>query len=405
MSRRLLAWLVVASALLVAIALASPVGAAQSVRQPFSAGRAWLNAPSPNNGSGVNSLTGVSCPSPRFCTAVGFYDDVQRLAQSTLIETRASAHWSVVTSPNAGTGDNNFLGVSCASVRQCVAVGFSKSNDTYQTLIESWNGTRWSIAPSPNVGTVNNILDGVSCVSATSCEAVGYDFDTNNPTGVVQSTLVESWNGMQWSIMPSPNREGDGNILYGVSCPSSTSCEAVGYAIPHQPNAPAFETLTESWNGTSWSIVPSGNKGTSASLLLGVSCVAANTCEAVGEYTNVGLGNYQTLIESWNGTSWSIVASPNRDTNSNELLGVSCTSARQCEAAGSYADADVKTQTLAETWDGTKWSLVPSANRGTDVYNVLEAVSCPQTHAKCSAVGNYLDTTLNTYRTLIESTR
>jgi hypothetical protein len=404
MSRRLLACFVVGSALLVAIP-AIPVGATESTAGPLSAGRGWSVVPSPNNGSGVNSLTGVSCPSARSCTAVGFYDDVQRSAQSTLIESGARAHWSIVTSPNAGTGDNNFLGVSCASVRWCVAVGFSKSNDRYQTLIESWNGTRWSIAPSPNVGTVNNILDGVSCVSARSCQAVGYDFDTNNPTGVVQSTLIESWNGRQWSIVPSPNRDGDGNILYGVSCPSSMSCKAVGYAIPHQPNAPAFETLTESWNGTSWSIVPSGNNGTSASLLLGVSCVAANTCEAVGEYTNDGLGNYQTLVESWNGTSWSIVASPNRGTNFDRLLGVSCTSARQCEATGSYADANLTTQTLAETWNGTTWSLVPSANRGTDVYNVLEAVSCPRKHTKCSAVGNYLDTTLNTYRTLIESTR
>ena len=255
----------------------------------------WSVVPSPNNGSGVNSLTGVSCPRMGPCVAVGFYDDSHHAAQSTLIESGHGARWSIVASPNAGTSDNNFLGVSCASARWCVAVGFDKANGTYQTLIESWNGARWQIAPSPNFGTVNNILDGVSCISAMSCQAVGYHFDS---TTAVQSSLVESWNGARWSIVPSPNRDLAGNILYGVSCVSASSCQAVGYAIPfNQSTVGAFETLTESWNGSGWSIVPSPNNGTSAGLLLGVSCVAANACEAVGEYANVGLANYQTLIE------------------------------------------------------------------------------------------------------------
>src|SRR6185312_10639943 len=97
------------------------------------------------------------------------------------------------------------------------------------------------------------------------------------------------------------NRNLGGNILVSVSCVASTSCEAVGYTIPnHQP--PSWETLIESWNGVAWSIVPSPNNGPYASLLISVSCVSANACQAVGEYS-VGLGNYQTLIESWNGTA------------------------------------------------------------------------------------------------------
>jgi hypothetical protein len=405
LSRRLLASLLVGSVLLVVSVLAAPVGAVQSTA-PSSRVRAdWSIVPSPNTGSGLNQqLNGVSCVRSRSCVAVGLY--TRGGVDQTLVESRQGPWWSIVASPNAGTSDNAFNGVSCASARWCVAVGFYKANGVYQTLIESWNGVRWSIVPSPNFGTVNNLLEGVSCASAKSCQAVGWDFDSTNG---VESTLIESWNGSGWSIVPSPNRALAGNILVSVSCVASTSCKAVGYTIPNnQP--PVYETLVESWNGVGWSIVPSPNQPTSASLLLGVSCVSANVCEAVGEY-NVGQGNYETLIESWNGTNWTIVPSPNGGTNMtglrtdvNGLLAVSCTSARACEAVGLYFNVGLANyQTLIESWNGISWSLASSPNRAADGYNVLASVSCPQRLSSCTAVGNYFDTTVNAYQTLIET--
>ena len=87
--------------------------------------------------------------------------------------------------------------------------------------------------------------------------------------------------------------------LNGVSCISSTSCVAVGYSIV------ANETAIESWNGTAWSVVPSPNLSGSLSQLRSVSCSSSNRCIAVGSYynrTDTTVLN-QTLIESWNGTA------------------------------------------------------------------------------------------------------
>lgn len=71
----------------------------------------------------------------------------------------ATAAWSVVPSPNHGTGPNQLFGVSCASSSSCTAVGtYTNSSSFNQTLAESWNGTKWSIKPSPNRGTGNNEL-------------------------------------------------------------------------------------------------------------------------------------------------------------------------------------------------------------------------------------------------------
>ena len=64
-----------------------------------------------------------------------------------------------------------------------------------------------------------------------------------------------------------------------------------------------------------WSIVSSPNPGTSPyNFLSGVTCTSASQCWAVGYYVN-GSGFGQTLIEQWDGTSWSVVASPNTDAN------------------------------------------------------------------------------------------
>jgi hypothetical protein len=68
---------------------------------------------------------------------------------------------------------------------------FLSSNDVQKTLIESWNGTTWSLVPSPNgihgSGAIN-ILGGVSCASVAQCTAVGHDITI---TRKASKTLIE----------------------------------------------------------------------------------------------------------------------------------------------------------------------------------------------------------------------
>ena len=361
----------------------------------------WSITPSPNNGTGLNVLDGVSCHRARSCQAVGYYLDASLDQNQTLIESWNGTSWSITPSPNNGMGLNMLNGVSCAGASSCQAVGYylDASLGQYQTLIESWNGTSWSIVPSPDNGTASNVLQGVSCHAVSrSCEAVGYFYDASLRA---DQTLIESWNGTSWSIVPSPSDGTAENILFGVSCqPTGRSCQAVGYYL----NAGGFiETLIESWNGISWTIVPSPALEANGNYLLSVSCHSANSCEAVGQYEDASLGTEQTLIESWNGTTWTIVPSPNMGTNVNDLLGVSCHGPNSCEAVGLYLNASLaQYQTLIESWNGTTWTIVPSPNNGMG-YNVVSAVSCRRTARSCQAVGYYYDTSLGVYKSLIES--
>jgi hypothetical protein len=347
----------------------------------------WSIVSSPStSATQANNLNGVSCISASDCTAVGDY--FNGTYRQTLIERWNGTSWSIVSSPNVSATDNNLLlGVSCFSASACTAVGDYYLGSTYQTLIEQWNGTSWSIASSPDTSATQiNILRGVSCTSASSCTAVGYYV-----YGSASQTLIEQLSGSTWSIVTSADTSSTQvNQLLGVSCTSASSCTAVGeyYTSPYD------QTLIEQLSGTTWSIVTSADTSAAQSNdLAGVSCMSATACTAVGDYYT---GSYdQTLIEQLSGTTWSVVSSPNTSASqSNQLLGISCTSASACTAAGqSYTGT--YDQTLIEQLSGTTWSLASSPDTSTTQTNEVPGVSCTSASV-CTAVGEYENTVSQT---------
>src|SRR5205823_5145941 len=123
--------------------------------------------------------------------------------------------WLAVSSPNGGTADNVLSGVSAVSATDVWAVGYyTDTNSLDETLIEHWNGTSWSIVASPNPGTGNNILQSVSARTASDVWAVG----EYQPTpGANFQTLTLHWTGSAWAQVSSPNGSSSiNNDLLGV---------------------------------------------------------------------------------------------------------------------------------------------------------------------------------------------
>ena len=256
-----------------------------------------------------------------------------------------------------------------------MAVGaYATASGTESTLIESWDGSAWNIVPSPSPGSGLNWLEGVSCVSSASCMAVGY---RENGPGTMNQTLIESWNGTDWSVVASPD-PGSAPILFSVSCASVISCMAVGAYV----NAPGTESpLIESWNGSTWTTLPSPSPGSGLNWLAAVSCVSSTSCTAVGYYENGSATASQTLTESWDGTAWTVVAGAGPGTGF--LNGVSCTSSSSCTAVGA---TDYRAA-LIESWNGTVWTVDTSQSPGS-WDNSLSSVSCSSA-TSCMAVGDY----------------
>src|SRR5436305_6479063 len=89
--------------------------------------------------------------------------------------------------------------------------GFIGSFLTFNTLVEHWDGFNWSLVLSPNVdGTLSNFLQSVAARSATEVSTAGWSMGIGIET---QKTLIERWDGSAWSIVPSPNPGPTGNSL------------------------------------------------------------------------------------------------------------------------------------------------------------------------------------------------
>ena len=306
----------------------------------------------PNPGAQYSVLNSVSCLSPTDCVAVGFdgsgsVEGSAGLAQS-LIETWDGTEWTVTTSGNpVGDSVSVLNSVSCTNSDYCVAAGYEEAAGDAQTLTEVLKGDGWSVVPSANGADGDSILNGVSCTSSTHCVAVG----VNDTSGISQS-LIETWDGSQWSTSPSADAGSPGNIFYGmgdnilysVSCSTTSDCMAVGAYITEGRLPQALVEQSDS-EGRSWAPASSDNPGSGGDILDGVSCTTPISCVAVGFDDNGSTDG--TLDENWDGSQWFATASPSPGAVSNFLTSVWCGNPASCVGVGDDGDGTGSTnQTL-----------------------------------------------------------
>jgi hypothetical protein len=305
-------------------------------------GRTWtvVATPSPSTvphcgtctGEIENYLSAVSCPTRTFCVAVGAYvtapgpNEEEAGPLGTLAEVWDGHAWTVSPTITPGTYDLLY-GVSCTSPRSCVAVGSTLGPIQSEALIERWDGRTWTVDPSPNVGDVNHLL-AVSCATRSSCMAVGQSGNGHGPA------FVEHWDGHTWTALPSadlPEPHRGGPLFDGVSCPTANSCIAVGTYFAENN----FHTVSERWDGNTWTILPSPSPNTSrrsTNEFAAVSCVSATSCVAVGDtIPGAGPGQDFGFVGSWNGGAWTLVPVPSVV---EYAQGISCATRRSCFAVG-----------------------------------------------------------------------
>jgi hypothetical protein len=234
-------------------------------------------------------------------------------------------------------------------------------------IIEKWNGTKWSLFPNPTLlPNSQGDLFAMTSTSATDIWAVG-NLVQQVINGAVSYNLFEHWNGTSWT--PTFINDPTFEALTGVSEDAIDDAWAVGWVSPEGDGSNG--TLAIHWNGTKWSAVATpANLGEGPNQLNAVVALAPDNSWAVG-YSTPGLAGQSatlTLILHWDGTTWSIVPSPNvgphSTSQSNRLLGITANSADDIYAFGSYfaADGSGHQMTLLLHWDGTSWTIVPSPN-------------------------------------------
>jgi hypothetical protein len=359
---------------------------------PASAATTWAIQATPNPADAVTPvLNGVSCPSTTSCFAVGADNNAVSLVSQTLAEHWNGSAWTVQATPNpSGSLGTQLLAVACPSVKSCIAVGQNTgSSGPSVVLAERWNGSTWAImtVPNPSDATLGSSLSGISCTSATSCTVVG-----NQDTNDGQHPLAEHWNGSTWTIQATPIPSGsDESQLDAVSCGSATSCAAVGVF-----SGPSYLVLlAEHWNGSTWTIQTTPNPAGanpdsgSVSFLTSVSCNSATSCTALGFADRTAGTAEQVLAEHWNGSTWTIQTTPDpAGADQDDLTAVSCVSATACTATGiAGSTADTNSSTLAERWNGSTWTIQATPDPADASASALYGVACVST-TTCIAVGS-----------------
>src|SRR5437870_3635793 len=160
---------------------------------PLPCGLAWNVIDSPNPSPSLNYLFGVAAVSANDVWAVGVYD-VSSQEDLSMIQHWDGNRWGIVASTNPSTSTNQFLDVAAVSANDVWAVGYyslPSGLSPYQTLVEHWDGAQWSVVPSPNPSTSTK-LRRLAVVSANDIWAVGY-----YANGGYQYSLTGHWVGGQ----------------------------------------------------------------------------------------------------------------------------------------------------------------------------------------------------------------
>jgi hypothetical protein len=281
-----------------------------------------------------------------------------------------------VGSPNGPVGPNFLVATAAINAGDIWAVGNTTSAGGWdQNLAMHWNGVNWTIFPTPNFSAFHNDFNAVAAISTNDVWAVG-EYWVDGVASAI-NTFAEHWDGTAWTsvatVQPSTY-----NLLIGVAAISTTNVWAVGTAASSTAN-----TLVEQWNGTSWTQMASVNPSVTDNELFSVSAFSATDVFVVGEQS-VGGGALQSLAQHWDGAAWTTLATPNLGVggSDNEILGVTVLEAGHAAGVG-YGNHtfDINNNTItpriSEVWDlvasGTPTSALHSGPGAGD--NAILAVA------------------------------
>jgi hypothetical protein len=358
-------------------------------------------------------LRKVSCSSAGNCTAVGTYsvppehkEEPPRDQGELLSETAGRWERAVeVTMPAGAASDPKveFTALSCPSAGNCTAAGEyrdSTGNEQGFLLTESagaWGNSMEAPLPANASSKPEVRLERLSCPSAGNCTVVGNYFDgAGGRRGFLVSETASTWEAALEPSLPANAASNPENRMRGISCASAGNCTAVGSYEDNAGNDEGFlwTETAGTWGPGVEATLPA-NAGSSSELRQ-ISCPSAESCTAVGEYTNSSDDTEGLMLSETSGT-WgtgveAIMPAGARSEPDANVHEVQCPSAGNCTAFGNYVasnseevDGVFVTETAGVWGAGVKRPLPANAEPQLVVEGSL---SCPSA-GNCGYVGNY----------------
>jgi hypothetical protein len=247
-----------------------------------------------------------------------------------------------------------------------------------------WNGRRWrSFAPptafdTPDQPAINDVVS----ISPTDAWAVG---SVETTTGA--DAITDHWTGRRWQVVANPGTGSDGR--WNLTAVDARSPEDV-WTVGEGGTGTDSSALTMHWDGSSWSILPTPNVPTTVPRVTGgfdsdyltdVAVVSPRDVWAVGWHDRAGVGRPLLLAERWDGSRWRVVTTPTY-LGGHWLNAVTASSRNDVWAVGSSFIPDAEIPYVMH-WDGSSWTGVVGCRAGT----LSRLSSAGSVHGDLTAVG------------------
>ncbi|MGC2486669.1 MAG: hypothetical protein WA359_10555 [Acidimicrobiales bacterium] len=264
----------------------------------------------------------------------------------------------------------------------------------------------WTVAqrmslPAQGADIPDGFISSLSCLSANSCVAAGaYANAQGNILGLIETERNGTWLSPKSLTAPAGAASDPGVTLYQVSCGAAGYCVAAG---SYDTNSSTLPLLVEE-RGGHWSVgralsLPANAlvKGQDATIHA-VSCKRSTSCSAIGTYQdNNPVGSRgEGFVANEVGGVWrraTEIALPKSNFDPFVSLNqLSCPSAGNCVAVGSFIDANDVTQALVVTETNGVWrrgeAIAPPLDASRFAGASWSELTC-LSDSSCAALGTF----------------
>jgi hypothetical protein len=375
--------------------------------------RAAGNVPASNVPAGIKAgqVRAVSCSAPGNCSAGGSFTDRRRHVQAFVVNEVGGAWGTPLEVPGSAAlnvGHPALVdSLSCSAPGNCSAGGYYGDfrAQARAFVVSEVRGTWGRAEKMPGIAALSGdggaVLFSLSCASAGNCGAGGTYF---HPSAIRVQAFVASQTHGAWANateVPGSGALNTGGVakVQSVSCASPGACVAGGFYSDSSSDTHAFlVTQTDGIWGQITMVpgLPVLTPG-QGSIVLSVSCATAGNCGAGGSYTGQSLAVQAFLVGEKNGTWGQAIEVPGTAALNAQgfaqVQSVSCPSPGNCGAAGTYTDrTGRRLPFVADEKNGT-WDTavrVPGIAVNAGLLAAITQISCPSP-GNCGAGGYYTD--------------
>ena len=306
------------------------------------------------------------------------------------------------------------IGAGLLSAVAAATIGLAALGQSGPAAAQELPGGTWGpVIPVSLAAGVSATVTSVSCASPGNCAAIGTVYTDTSSTGTdTPYPIVLNETGGTWGT-PQPvagitsGTPTQGTATTDVSCAAPGECAAVWTDSDASGYSHAY--LIDESGGT-WAQAQPVTPGTISNSLGSISCPAPGDCTAVGGYSD-GAGSGSPFVMDSSGGTWGAPQEvPGTDGLSSpspasaDLMSVSCASAGNCVAGGSYhlnsTTEAVDEHVFLATETGGTWGQAQQvagvAALDSGGWSYLRSVSCAGS-GECAATGVYKGATNGDY--------